>query len=448
MVFPRVRGGVRALWRVVALCVALAVLVPRGGTGEPPALAHREVLANGLVLLVAERPGVPIVAARAYAQAAGPAFDPPDRQGLANLMAALITRGTTSRNASEMDAAIEFVGGRLEAGVDRDGLVVGVDVLRKDLALGLDLLTDVLLSPSFPEAELTRKIKQIQAAILRAEENPEGVAGRALRRLVFAPHPYAWPVEGTGDSVGRLTRGDVMSFYRGHVRPDTTVVALVGAIGVDEARREIAARLGRWARPTTKAPMLTTRLGVAPPRLEVIKRELAQSTVLVGREAIRPVDPDYFALSVASYILGGSASSRLYGRVREEGGLAYSVWSDLAPARYGALLVVGAQTRTSAVGKVTDLLRQEMARIGREPVADWELDLAKSYLIGSFPWRLDTSAKVAGFITIAEAQRLGLDYHDRYRREIARVTAADVQRVSARFFAPQTFSGAVVGQWP
>ena len=167
---------------------------------------------------------------------------------------------------------------------------------------------------------------------------------------------------------------------------------------------------------------------------------------MLGRAAIRQTDPDYFPLAVASYILGGGASSRLYGRVRDEGGLAYSVWSDLGPARYGALLVVGAQSRTAAVPKVIDLLREEMARLAREPVQAAELDLARSYLIGSFPLRLDTSAKVASFITSVEAEGLGLDYAERYRQEIAKVTASDVQRVSARFLAPDAFNRVVVGR--
>ena len=123
---------------------------PGRGIGRAAALAHREVLPNGIVLLVAERPGVPIVAARVYVQGAGAAFDPADRQGLANLTAALLTRGTVKRTAAQIDAAIEFVGGRLEAGADRDGLVAAVDVLRKDLSLGLDLLSEVLLTPAFP----------------------------------------------------------------------------------------------------------------------------------------------------------------------------------------------------------------------------------------------------------------------------------------------------------
>jgi zinc protease len=440
---PRTRRWPTARGAVIAGTLLLAAMPAMAA-----AIAHREVLPNGIVLLVAERPGVPIVAARVYVQGAGSAFDPSDRQGLANLTAELLTRGTVKRSAAEIDAAIEFVGGRLDAGADRDGLVAAVDILRKDLMLGLDLLADVVLWPAFPEAEVARKVKEIQAAIQRADESPDGLAVRALRRLVFAPHPYAWPVEGTRDSVAKLTRADVVGFYQGQLRPDTAIVALVGAITVDEARREIMTRFGQWARPATPVPTLAMATVEGPPRVETIKRDLAQATILMGRRAIRQTDPDYFPLAVASYVLGGGASSRLYGRVRDEGGLAYAVWTDIGPARYGASLIVGGQTRTAAVARVIDLFHEEMARMGREPVQGWELDLAKSNLIGGFPLRLDTTAKVATFITIAEAQGLGLDYAERYRREIARVTAADVQRVSSRFFAPDTFSRVVVGQTP
>jgi zinc protease len=406
------------------------------------------VLPNGVVLLVSPRPAVPIVAVRVYVRGAGAAFDPPDRQGLANLTGALLSRGTAKRNATQLDAAIEFVGGSLETGIDRDGMMVAVDILRKDLTLGLDLLTEVLLSPGFPGDELTRKVKEIEAAIQRAEESPDGVAARALRRLVFAPHPYAWPVEGTRESVAKLTRTDVVRFYQGHVRPDATVITVVGAVSVDEARREVLARFGQWARPADPAPTLPMATAAGPPRIEVIKRELAQSTVLMGRQAIRQTDPDYFAAAVASYILGGGSSSRLYGRVREQEGLAYSVWSDVAPARYGAWLTVGSQTRAAATQRVIELLQDELARMGREPVSDRELELAKSYLIGSFPLRLDTTAKVANFITATEVQGLGLDYPDRYRQGVARVTTGDVQRVSARLLAPDSLSRVVVGQVP
>jgi zinc protease len=423
----------------------LAVLVAPVGAAGP--IAHREVLPNGIVLLVAERPAIPILAVRVYSRA-GAVLDPPDRAGLAGLTGSLLTRGTAKRSGPELDSAIEFVGGSLEAGAGRDGLSVSLGVLKRDLALGLDLMAEVLLSPTFPEAEFKRKVAQTQAAIKRSEEDPGTVAGRELARLVFANHPYGRPAEGTVESVGRATRDDVVRFHREHVRPDTTIIAVVGAITVAEARREIVARFGAWPRPSTLAASVPESAPSGPPKEAKIKRDLTQATLLLGRQSIRQTDPEYFPLAVASYVLGGGSASRLYGRVRDEGGLAYAVYAYNNPGRYGASFNVSAATRTAEVAKVSDIVREEMARMGREPVSEQELKLAKDYLIGSFPLRLDTSGKVADFVVSVEAQGLGLDYADRYKERIAKVTAADVQRVAGKFLAPDTYSRVVVGALP
>jgi zinc protease len=432
--------------RAVVSLVLLAVVVV-AAPGDAGLHTRREVLPNGIVLLVAERPAVPIVVVRVFLRA-GAVLDPLDRAGLANLTGAVLTRGTAKRTGPELDSMIEFVGGALEAGAGQDGMRVALSVLRKDLTLGLDLMQEVLLSPAFPEAEVTRKAREIQAAITRSEENPEAVASRALGPLVFPSHPYGTPTEGTRESVGRLTRDDVVRFYQQHARPDTATVVVVGAITADEARREVLARLGPWAKPAAPPPTVPTAPGNAPPKTDNIQRDLTQATILLGRQAIRQTDPDYFPLAVASYIVGGGSASRLYSRVRDEGGLAYSVYSAASPGKYGASLVVGAQTRTTEAKRVVELIREELSRIGRERVTERELELAKSYLIGSFPLRLDTSRKVADFLVAIEENGLGLDYRDRYTREIARVTAADVQRVAAKFFAPDTFSRVIVGTLP
>ena len=430
--------------------ILLALVVLLGSVASLPAatpLAHREILPNGIVLLVAERPAVPIVAVRVFTRA-GAVLDPPDRGGLANLTGATLTRGTAKRSGQELDAAIEFVGGSLEAGAGRDGFTVSLAVLKKDLDLGLDLLQEVVLSPAFPEAEVKRKIGEIQAAIKRSEERPEAVAARALAPLVYGAHPYGRPVEGTVESVGKLTRDDVVGFHRAYVRPDTAIVAVVGAITVAEARQAIERRLGGWKAPAGPAPSVAEMPAGPPVQSQQVARDLSQSTILLGRQAVRQVNPDYFPMVVASYVLGGGSASRLYGRVRDEGGQAYSVYSYVSPARYGASFVVGAQTRTAEVPKVVDAMRAELVRMTREPVTERELDLAKSYLIGSFPFRLDTSSKVADFVVAIESQGLGLDYADRYRTNIGRVTAADVQRVAAQFFPPDQFNRVVVGKAP
>jgi zinc protease len=428
--------------RFLSVIILLLLAFPAHAAGP---LAEREILPNRAVLLVAERPAIPIVVLRVSVPA-GSAHDPAGGLGLANLTATLLTRGTTRRSGPELDRAIEFVGGSLEAGAGRDGATVTLSVLKKDLSLGLDLLAEVLQQPVFPPDELARKVADIQGALRRSEQSPETVAGRALGPMIFPGHPYGRPSAGTIESVGKLTREQVVAFYRLHYRPDGASIVAVGDVTVVEIRQALMQRLSGWSAPPSALPPVPKPAPTARAETRTIKRDLSQTTVLLGRPSIRQDDPDYFPLAVATYVLGGGSASRLYTRVREERGLAYSVYSTVQPGRYGSSYVVSLQTRTDSVALAVQLVREEMARMGREPIAEAELELAKSYLIGSFPLRLDTSGKLAGFLGAVEENGLGLDYPDRYRERIGRVTVADVRRVAAKYLDPGTFSSVMVGQ--
>jgi len=431
----------RCLLAVVPL--ALMATLPAAAPAAP--LAHREVLANGIRLLVAPRTVIPVVVVRAYVRA-GSAFDPPDAPGLANLTAELLTRGTARRTGPELDRAIEFVGGNLQADAGRDGTTVSLAVLRKDLDLGLDLLTEVLLGPTFPEDELKRKVSDIEAALRRSEESPETVGGRALARLLYPGHPYAHPVPGTIESVAKLSREQVVRFHRSRYRPDATVIAVVGDVTVDGVRQALSRRLGAWTAPAEPLMVIPQAPASPPIVAETISRELTQATVYLARPGIRQDHPDYFPLLIANYILGGGSASRLYMRVREEAGLAYYVGSALSPGRYGSACTVSLQTRIESVAESMRLVKAEMARMSQAPVEERELELARSYLIGSFPLRLDTSGKVADMLVGIEEYALGLDYPDRFKAEISKVTRADIARVAARYMDPATFSSVIVGK--
>ena len=426
---------------------SLAVLVALPALAADSLDARRQVLRNGAVLLAAERPAIPIVVFRVYLPA-GSAFDPPDAPGLANLTAELLTRGTARRSGPALDEAIEFVGGSLEASAGRDGATLSLSVLRKDLGLGLDLLAEVLTQPVFPADELARKVKEIQAAIRRSEESPEGVAARALGEILYAGHPYGHPVPGTIESVEKLTREQVVAFYRAHYRPEGAILVAAGDVKSDDIGGEIMRRLAAW-QPDAGVPPRPSQAPAAPPtRTRTVKRELTQTTVLLGRPAVGHGHPDYYPLVVASYILGGGSASRLYTRVREEQGLAYDVSSHLAVGRYGATLLVSLQTRTEGVAEASRLVRGEMERMGKELVLGAELAKAKAYLIGSFPFRMDTTSKVAGLLQSVEEYGLGLYYPARYRRAIEKVTAADVQRVARHYLDPAGYSSVTVGKVP
>jgi zinc protease len=426
----------------LTICLMVAALVIPAAAAP---LAHREVLPNGVVLLVAERPVIPIVVVQLYLRA-GSVYDPPDARGLANLTADMLTRGTAKRTGPELDRAIEFVGGSLEGEAGRDGATVSLSVLKKDLRMGLDLLAEVLLTPAFPEAELKRRSEEIAAAIQRSEQEPETVAARAMALLLYPGHPYSRPVAGTVESVKRMARDQIVGFHRDNYRPDAAIIAVVGDVTRDEIRRELLASLGTWAAPATPRPVIPPAPASPPVESRVIHRDLTQATVSLARPGIKQDHPDYFPLVVANYILGGGSASRLYTKVREERGLVYSVYSSLGPGRYGASYFVGLQTRLDAVDEAVRVVRDEMARMSREAVTQRELDLAKSYLIGSYPLRTDTSGKMAGLLVAVEDNQLGLDWPDRFKAGVSRVTAADVRRVAGVYMDPATFSSVTVGK--
>src|SRR5207244_2276240 len=218
---------------------------------------------------------------------------------------------------------------------------------------------------SWPCARWSRRVPCTTRPTGRGSRTSRAACSRGARTSARGPAaalpsfpgpPPALPGGGTLESGARLTRGDVVKFHRERFRPDATVVAVVGAVTVDEARREVLGRFGSWARPASPLPGVPTASAGREPREEVIPRDLTQATIMFGRQAIRQTDPDYFALVVASYVLGGGSASRLYTRVREEGGLAYSVYSYVSPSKYGSAFFVSAQTRIAEVPKVRTLL--------------------------------------------------------------------------------------------
>jgi zinc protease len=436
----------------VALIAALAGLatpacpqvLPASPTAPAPAPWTRVVLANGIVVLVAERPGIPIVIVRASVEA-GATLDPPGKAGVANLTALLLTRGSAARSALEADRAIELVGGSLEGEGGRDSSELVLSVLRKDLGLGLDLLADALLRPAFPETEFDRQRDEVLASVRRSEEDPGTVAARLWRRLVFAEHPYGRPATGTEASLRAIARDDVVAFHRASYRPERTIIAVAGDVTAAAVRTELEVRLGAWSvvipAPAAPAP---AALGL-PSRTEAVHRSLTQATILLGQATVTRGHPDFYPLLLASQILGGGSSSRLYARVREERGLAYNVYAQYAPARLAGYLLVELQSENARVREALAVVREELVRLRRERVSEEELARARSYLVGSFPLRMDTAADVSDLLVAIERFDLGLDYPARFRRAVSAVTADDVLRAVRSHWDPDGMSLALVG---
>jgi len=400
---------------------------------------------NGLTVLVIEEHSLPIIQIHALVKA-GSAQDPAGKAGLANFVASLLDEGTVSRSAGQIAEQIEFVGGSLVAKATDDFTTASARVLKKDLELGFELLADILLHPAFAEPELERVRMQLLGQIQSEKDDPAHVAAKAFNELVFEGHPYRWPVTGTEETIPRITRQDVQIFHASEYLPNQTILAIVGDLTVDQTRTLVAKHFGGWKRGTPPPRAIKPPQPLDKPIVRLIEKDLTQATIMVGHVGISRKNPDYYAVTVMNYILGaGGFSSRLMDSIRDNQGLAYSVVSMFDANAMPGPFFVSLQTRNEAANQALTAVLQELKTMREGSVSDQELADAKAYLIGSFPLRLDTTAKLAEVLSLVELYGLGLDYFTKYPHLIEHVTKEDVMRVAKQYLHPERYALVVVG---
>lgn len=424
------------------LCLAFLAAPAQAADINP----HRYVAPNGLTVLVIEQHALPIVQVQALVKT-GSVQDPPEKAGLANLVAGLLDEGTTTRDATQLAAQIEFVGGALEAKAGHDFTTASAKVLSKDVELGFELLADILLHPAFPEAELERVRKLILGEIIAQQDDPGSVAGKAFSRLVFDGHPYRWPVNGTEETLPAINRADVQAFHAREYLPNQTILAVVGDVTLEQARTLVDKHFGTWQKGPAPERHASPPADIEKPVVKLIDKELTQTTLVLGHLGISRTNPDYYAVSVMNYILGaGGFSSRLMDSIRDRQGLAYGVMSMFEPRAASGPFLVSLQTRNATANRALAGVLKELRAMQTAPVSAKELSEAKSYLTGSFPMRFDTTHKLAEVLCQVEFYGLGLDYFTQYPEWINKVTAKDVLRVAKQYLHPDRYALVAVGK--
>jgi zinc protease len=399
-------------------------------------LGKRIPLENGMVLLLSEKHEIPMVTMN-MAIKAGSTAVPADKPGLASVTASLLMQGTTKRTAKQIHEEIDFIGGSLSTSGGEDFASANLRVLKKDLRTGLDLLSDVLLNPVFDQKEIDRKVKETLAEIQRQKEEPNVVASQAFAKAVFGGHPYGRTNEDVAAYLPKLTRQDIVNFYSSRYSPANAIIAVVG----DVTETEIVALLNGYFKAwQTKSQPLPAE--VLPPVIEKnvvqkIDKDVVQANIDMGHIGISRENPDFYALSVMNYILGGGGfSSRLMDNIRDNKGLAYDVHSVFSAQKEPGAFTVAIQTKNESANDVIAETEKEIRRIQTELVSEKELADAKAYLTGSFPLRMDTYAKISGMLTSIEIYNLGLDYPKKYPALINAVTREDIQRVAKKYLHP------------
>ncbi len=404
----------------------------------------RKVLDNGLKLMVVERHNLPLVKVT-IGIGSGSVIEPEEKAGLANLTASLLKSGTKSRTAEEIDEAIDFVGGSIGASGGTDYSTVTLSILKKDIDLGFELLSDVIMNPLFPEEELTKKVKRIKGGLKQSEDNPGFVASKAFKKEVFGSHPYGRLTKGSEETLDLITREDVVNFHSSYYLPNNSVMSVVGDITADEVSALINKYFSKWASKKFELPLLPEPDEKRERKTVIVDKELTQANIILGHIGVSREHPDYYKVSVMDYILGrGGFASRLMLNIREEKGLAYSIYSVFSANKESGSFRVSLQTKNESANTAIEEIIKEMKRISTEPVTDMELSDAKSFLTGSFPMRVESSSRIASFLVAVEYYGLGVDYIDNYPSYINSITKEDVLYAAQKYLDPENFVLVVV----
>lgn len=410
-----------------------------------PNIQHWQSTSGAKVLFVEDH-DIPMLDVAVTLQA-GSGFDAPGKSGVAGMTHQLLDSGSEGLSEDEISRGMADIGAQFGGSFDQDSSSVSLRTLssaaERDKAL--DIMARVLQHPLFPQAILEREKVRLIAALKEAETKPENIAEKAFQKAVFGTHPYALPGSGEVDSVEKITVQDLSDFYRTHYQAANSVVAIMGDVTRSQAEaiaQQLTAQL-----PLSPAPVALPNVVMNIPASEQrIRHPASQSHILIGAPGMARGDPDYFALYVGNYTLGGGGFvSRLMNEVREKRGLAYSVYSYFMPLKQPGAFQIGLQTKKEQADEALKLVRSTLTDFIAKGPTEKELEAAKQNIIGGFPLRIDSNRKILEYLSVIGFYDLPLTYLDDFTKNIDRVTVAQVRDAFRRHIDPQAMATVIVG---
>ncbi len=396
----------------------------------------RMTLENGAILLVSEQHQLPMVT-MSIAFDAGARRDPGGKAGLASLTARCLTLGAGQLSADQFNQKVDFMGGSLSVEAGKDFAQASFTSLKKYQRDTLALLSDVIRRPALHDDDILRKRAEVVAAIKAAEQQPGYVAGVVFRKQMFDDQPYGHSADGTTDTVGKLTPGEVRNFYHQYYRVGSAVIAVVGDVDANQIKAELEKQLASPAGKVAPQPVPQPPKVAPGVHVTIIDRNVAQANLILGFPGMERSNPDFYRFQVMNYVLGGGGfASRLMQVVRSRAGLAYSIGSNNEAGKFPGAIRIELQTKNRSANEAMKLIVQQLARIRDQPVADAELASAKKFLVGSFPLKFDRQAAIAEYLLDVELYGLGLDYIDKYPGYINGVTREQVQEIARKYLHP------------
>lgn len=406
--------------------------------------------ANGAKVLFVETRAIPILDISVEFDA-GSRHDPANRSGLAALTNDSLDKGILSPDGNNVSES-QILDGFADMGVlhgskanmDRAGYTLRVLSGRTESENAIRLMSRFLSAPSFPEKLLERDKIRFIASLKEESTRPESIAAKIFKQDIYADHPYG--CSPSPESIMSITRDDLVRFHKAHYVANRAVISIVGDIDRKRAKKIAAGISESLQTSDQKLPVLPAVQHVSGGK-DSVSHPAAQAHILLGMPVVRRGDPDFFALIVGNYILGGGGfSSRLMQEVREKRGLSYSVYSRFQPMSQEGPFVVGLQTEKKQVDEALRVIRSTLVSFLQNGPSEIELQAAKDHLVNSFDMQMDNNRKILELVSVIGYYHLPLDYLDTWTENVKRVSVADVRAAMSRKLSADKMVTVVVGE--
>lgn len=398
-------------------------------------------LKNGLTVIVVENNKIPRVAFSLILDR-----DPlveNDKVGYLSMVGQLMRSGTTNRTKSQLDEEVDFIGANLSAS---SSSVFGSSLTKHQGKL-LDLMTDVLYNPSFPEDELEKIKKQTISGLKSGQDDPNAISSNVRSQLLYgAGHPYG-EIQ-LEEHVENISIQDIKDYYAAYFKPNIAYLAIVGDITAKEAKKIAKARFGKWE--SGDVPVVSYDLPIAPEKnaVSLVNRANSVQTVLNVTYPIdlKPGSPESIKARVMNQVIGGGSASRLFKNIRGDKGFTYGAYSSISADELVGNFNANASVRTDVTDSSTVEFLYEMTRIRKEDVEEDELQQAKNVIIGGFGRSLERPQTIASFAVNQERYNLDENYYNNYVKNIQAVTSQEVKEIANKYIKPENAYIVAVGK--
>lgn len=410
-----------------------------------PPKATRAVLPNGIILYLLEDPELPLINISALIRT-GSIYDPAEKSGLAHLTGTLLrTGGTVDQTPQAINEALEFMAAEMEFSMGRESGSALLSVRKEDLPRALPIFAGLLMKPGFDPGQLDLAKKQEIEAIRRSNDNPEEIAYREFRKVLYEGNPRGQVP--SIESIARIRRDDLIALHRKFFQPNNMILGISGDFKKEEMISSLEQAFRTWDRSLIELPFVSPPTSRDKKLIYFAPKDLPQATILMGHLSIPLDHPDNIPFKVLNFILGGGGfNSRLTQEIRSNQGLAYSVGSFYqGRVGYG---VFGAfcQTKSSTTHKAISLIYEIIEGLKKNKPTAAELDWAKKTLVNQFIFSFASSASIVNQQMHLEYDGLPADYLERYPGRVAAVTMEDLGRVAEKHLHPGESLLLVVGK--